>query len=93
MFIALAIILKLSQNIEKAQREIDRLEAEAMEAQSSGKFSSNRRTHDSSKKSPIVNQSINGSASGSAEVTQQKGAAIDVMEDLGKASVEDKAEA
>ena len=82
-------ILKLLQNIEKAQREIDRLEAEATETQSSGKLSSNRRTHDSSKKPATVNQSVNGSVSAANELTPEKDAAIDVTEDLRKASVED----
>ena len=86
------VALKLSQNIEKAQREIDRLEAEATETQNSGKLSSNRRAHDSSKKPAIINQSVNGSASASTELAQDKDAAMDVAEDLKKASVEDRAE-
>ena len=86
------VTLKLSQNIEKAQREIDRLEAEATEAQNSGKLPSNRRNPDSSKKPAIVNQSISGTASASAELTQEKDAAIDATEDLRKASAEDRSE-
>lgn len=82
-------MLRLLQNIEKAQREIDRLEAEATETQHSG----SRRTHDSSKKPAVANQSVNGTVSASAESAQAKDAAADVTEDLKKVSVEDKDEA
>ena len=77
------------QNIEKAQKEIDRLEAEAKEPQPSAP---NRRTHDSVKKPAVANQSVNGTASAEAEHAQEKDASADVTEDLKKASIEDKAE-
>ncbi len=77
------------QNIDKAQKEIDRLEAEAHEPQPS---SSNRRTHDSAKKPAQINQAVNGTASTDAEQAQEKDAAADVSEDLKNASLEDQAE-
>ena len=79
------------QNIEKAKKEIERLEAE--ETQSSTSHStSHRRTHDNSKKPATANQSVNGTASAEAELAQEKDAAADVAEDIKKASIEDKAE-
>ena len=81
-----------SQNVEKARKEIDRLEAMANEPQSSGYTAGNRRAHDSSKKPAMANQSVNGTASAAAELSQEKDAAADVTEDLKKASVEDKAD-
>ena len=75
------------QNVEKAQKEIDRLEAEAKEPQPS---TSNRRTHDSAKKPATANQSVNGTASAETELAQEKDAAADVTEDLKAASIEDK---
>ena len=83
----------MSQNIEKAQKEIDRLEAEAKESETSTPSSSTtRRTRDSAKKPAIVNQSVNGDASADAELAQEKDATADVTDDLKKASIEDKAE-
>ena len=73
------------QNIEKAQREIDRLEAEAIEVSQSG----SRRAHDSSKKPAAVNQSVSGTASAQAELEQEKDASADVTEDLKKAGIKD----
>ena len=82
------------QNIEKAQKEIERLEAEAREPQPSTSHStSHRRTHDNSKKPAIANQSVNGIASAEAELAQEKDAAADVAEDMKNASIEDKADA
>lgn len=76
------------QNIERAQKEIDRLEAEAKEPQPSP--SSNRRTHDPSKKAATAKQSVNGI--GSAEHAPEKDADTVVAEDMKKASLEDKAD-
>ena len=53
-----------TQNIEKAQKEIDHLEAAATEVPQS----SNRRAHDSSKKPAALNQSVNGTVSAQAEL-------------------------
>ena len=79
------------QNIDKAKKEIERLEAE--ETQSSTSHStSHRRTHDNSKKPATANQSVNGNASAEAELNQEKDAAADVAEDIKNASIEDKAE-
>ena len=73
------------QNIERAQKEIDRLEAEAKEPQPSS--SSHRRSHESSKKPASANQAVNGTASASAEHAQEKDA-----EDMKKALLENKAD-
>lgn len=80
------------QNIERAQKEIDRLEAEATAPSSSITSTGNRRTHETAKKPATVNQSVNGTASAKAEQAQEKDAEADVAEDLKKASIEDKAE-
>jgi len=78
----------IEQNVEKAQKEIDRLEAEANEAPQP----SNRRTHDSSRKPATKNQAVNGTASASSEPAQEKDASADVTEDLKNTSIEDSAE-
>ena len=74
--------------MEKAQKEIDRLEAEANEIPPSN----NRRTHDSSKKPAAKNQAVNGTASASSELAQEKDASADVTKDLKNASIEDSVE-
>jgi hypothetical protein len=83
-------ILTSLQNIEKAKKEIERLEAE--EHQPSTSTASNRRTHDSSRKPTAANQAVNGTASAESELAQEKDAAADVAEDMKKASIEDKAD-
>lgn len=80
---------KTKENVEKAQKEIDRLEAEAKEPQPS---TSTRRTHDTAKKPATANQSVNGTASAETELAQEKDADADVTEDLKKASIEEKEE-
>lgn len=69
------------QNVEKAKKEIARLEAE--EDATNG-------TTDAARKPAQKNQAVNGSASPSAELAQENDAAADVAEDLKKASIEDK---
>lgn len=76
--------------MEKAQKEIDRLEADATEPQPT---TSSRRTHESARKPATANQSVNGTASAEAEFSQEKDAAADAAEDLNKASIEDQVEA
>ncbi|KAI4274006.1 MAG: hypothetical protein LQ337_004244 [Flavoplaca oasis] len=83
---------KTKENIDKAQKEIDRLEAEATAPSSSSPSTGNRRAHETAKKPATVNQSINGTASAKAEQEQEKDAEADVAEDLQKATIEDKAE-
>lgn len=73
---------KTKENIEKAKKEIARLEAEE-DAAANG-------TTDSARKPAQKNQAVNGSASPSAELAQENDAAADVAEDLKKASIEDK---
>ena len=82
------------KNIAKAQAEIDRLEAEAIEQSNStpAPSSNTRRTHDSAKKPASANQSTDGNVSALAELSQEKDAEADVAQDLEKASIEDKAE-
>ncbi|KAG8528133.1 uncharacterized protein KY384_007049 [Bacidia gigantensis] len=82
---------KTKENIAKAQKEIDRLEAEAKESHSSS--TANRRTHDVAKKPSIANQSVNGTANASAELAQENDAADDVVKDLKEASIEERTEA
>lgn len=79
------------QNIERAQKEIDRLEAEAT-APASTASTGNRRTHETARKPATVNQSINGTASAKTEQAQEKDAEADVADDLRQASTEDKAD-
>ena len=68
------------QNIAKAQKEIDRLEAEE----------ATEGATDIARKPAQKNQAVNGSASPAAELAQENDAAADVAEDLKKASIEDK---
>ncbi|KAL9007463.1 MAG: hypothetical protein Q9173_007276 [Seirophora scorigena] len=82
---------KTKENIERAQREIDRLEAEAT-APASTASTGNRRTHDTAKKPAAVNRAVNGTASAKTEQAQEKDAEADVAEELKQASIEDKAD-
>lgn len=85
----LSVLSSISiQNILKAQKEIDRLEAEAQDHQpfSSGGPSSSssrgNRAHDSAKKPTIANQAVSGPVSAEAELVQEKDAAADVSKEL-----------
>ncbi|KAL8942933.1 MAG: hypothetical protein Q9211_001183 [Gyalolechia sp. 1 TL-2023] len=82
---------KTKENIHRAQKEIDRLEAEASMPASSAS-PGNRRGHETARKPATVEQPVNGTASASADQAQEKGAEADVAEDLKTASIEDKAE-
>lgn len=74
-------ILTSVQNIAKAQKEIDRLEAEEDEG-----------SKDTARKPAQKNQAVNsGAVSATAELKQEKDAEADVAEDLKNASLEDKA--
>ena len=88
---------RFSQNVAKAQKEIDRLEEEAAKESTSASASSSsaaatKRTHDASKKPAAANQSVNGTVSADAELAQEKDAVADVSDELKKAAVEDKAD-
>ncbi|EMD66175.1 hypothetical protein COCSADRAFT_137509 [Bipolaris sorokiniana ND90Pr] len=74
---------KTKENIAKAQKEIERLEAEEAEEEASG-------STDAARKPAQKNQAVNGNASAEAELTQEKDATADAAEDLKKASLEDK---
>ena len=82
------------QNMQKVQKEIDRLEAEAeaKDIQSSSPPSSIRRTHDSAKKPAIANQAVNGTTSAEAELAQENDAASDVAKDVEQVRIEDNVE-
>ncbi|MCJ1271466.1 hypothetical protein MMC22_011367 [Lobaria immixta] len=86
--------IKTKENIQKAQKEIDRLEAEAegKDVQSSSPPSGSRRAHDSAKKPARANQSVNGTASAEAELAQENDAASDVAKDVEQVRIEDSAE-
>lgn len=86
-----AILIGYVQNIERAQKEIDRLEAEATIPAPTAS-TGNRRIHDTARKPATINQSVNGMASANTEQAQEKDAEADLTEDLKRASIEDKAE-
>lgn len=69
------------QNVEKAKKEIARLEAEE---------DANNGTTDAARKPAQKNQAVNGSASPTAELAQENDTTADVTEDLKDASIEDK---
>jgi hypothetical protein len=71
--------------VAKAQKEIERLEAEEDEGANG--------TTDAARKPAQKNQGVNGSASAEAELNQEKDGAEDAAEELKKASIEDKDEA
>jgi hypothetical protein len=77
--------LTFAQNIAKAQKEIERLEAEEDEGANG--------TTDQARKPAQKNQAVNGSASAEAEADQEEDGAADAAEDLKKASLEDAPEA
>ena len=81
-----------TQNIDKAQKDIDRLEKEATEAPSSSPPPKvgGRRRGDASKKVASNDAGVNGGVSGVAELAQEKDAAADATEDLQQTSIEDK---
>lgn len=72
------------QNVAKAQKEIERLEAEEDEAANG--------TTDSARKPAQKNQGVNGGPTAEAELNQEKDGAADAAEELKKASIEDKEE-
>ncbi|PSN64220.1 hypothetical protein BS50DRAFT_575663 [Corynespora cassiicola Philippines] len=69
------------ENIAKAQKEIDRLEAEE----------ATEGATDIARKPAQKNQAVNGTASATAELQQEEDAAADAAEELKKASIEDNA--
>ncbi|TKA77983.1 hypothetical protein B0A49_02511 [Cryomyces minteri] len=82
---------KTKENIAKAQKEIDRLEAEA-NGSGTATPTTDGKSAETARKSAAEQQSVNGSAPASAELEQEKDAAADVADDLEKATIEDKAE-
>lgn len=75
----------LSQNVAAAQKEIERLEAEAQAADSK---QSDRAT-ETARKPATEKQGVNGSANAGAQQGQEEDAVADATEDLEKANIED----
>ena len=73
-----------TQNIAKAQKEIDRLEAEA-----AAETTTDRATEGAAKKPAQAQQQVNGDASAATEAAQENDAVADATEDLEKAKIED----
>ncbi len=80
------------QNIEKAQKEIDRLEAEANETQNSNSRSSGKRTQDSTKKAVLKNQLPNGTDSVETGPNEETKDVDNVAQALEEAKIEEKGE-
>lgn len=83
----------VDQNITRAQKEIDRLEAEAAnppKATANGNTNKPPRTHDSAKKPTEKQQAVNGTADADAEATQEADAMKDVEKEMEEAKLEDK---
>ncbi|KAF1916368.1 hypothetical protein BDU57DRAFT_516442 [Ampelomyces quisqualis] len=76
---------KTKENIAKAQKEIERLEAEEDEG-------ANGAT-DTARKPAQKNQAVNGSADAEAELEQEKDGVADATDELKKATIEDQEEA
>jgi hypothetical protein len=72
------------QNVAAAQKEIDRLEAEAQSAEP------RTGATDTARKPAIENQGVNGSASAGSQKEQEDDAAADAAEELQKAKIEDE---
>ena len=82
-------MLTYEQNIAKAQKEIEKLEAEA----SGSAGPSNEGTKDEARKPAQKQQGVNGNASAEAEFAQEIDAEKDVAEEMQKASLEDEEDA
>lgn len=76
---------KTKENIAKAQKEIERLEAEEDEGTTGAT--------DTARKPAQKNQAVNGSADAEAELEQEKDAVADAAKELKEASLEDKKDA
>ena len=81
--------LTSTQNIEKAQKEIDRLEKEAVDSVAEPGPKPNGRRRDAAKKPAIDHHGMNGGPSAESELAQETDAAADVAEDLKAAKIED----
>ncbi|KAF4552463.1 Hypothetical protein D9617_10g074450 [Elsinoe fawcettii] len=73
---------KTKENIAKAQKEIERLEAEAAAENQSG-------ATDAGNKPAAKNQGVNGQADAGAQLAQEQDGAADAAEELKKAKIED----
>jgi hypothetical protein len=79
----------VQQNIAAAQKEVERLDKEALEpSTSSGPPRNDARRR--AKKVPAKDTGANGDLTAESELAQEKDAAADVADDMNKASIEDK---
>lgn len=87
----LSTILTSIQNIAAAQKEVERLEKEALETTTStGPGKSDARRRDGrAKKVPAKDVGANNAES---ELVQEKDAVADVADDMNKAAIEDKSD-
>ena len=76
------------QNIEKAKKEIEKLEQEATEAPSSSGVKPGRQTH--AKKVALKDAGVNVTLSAEAEQAQEKDGVADATKELKDAKIEDK---
>jgi hypothetical protein len=76
------------QNVAKAQKEIERLEADSSPSAPANADAGAKDTH---KKPASANQGLNGKVSAEAELAQEKDAIADATAELEKAKVEDEA--
>ncbi|KAL9123857.1 MAG: hypothetical protein Q9217_006754 [Psora testacea] len=81
---------KTKENIAKAQKEIEQLEAEAKESHPTS--SGNRRTHEIAKKPATANQSVNGTPNADIELAQENDAVDDIEQVMKEVSMDDKVE-
>lgn len=79
------------KNIEAAQKEIERLEKEAVEPTPSSSVpkTDGRRRDGRAKKVPVKDTGVNGNASVEAAIAQEKDASADLADDMKKAAIED----
>jgi hypothetical protein len=90
----LSTILTSIQNIAAAQKEVERLEKEALETTTStgpGKGDARRRDG-RAKKVPAKDVGANGDLIAESELVQEKHAVADVADDMNKAAIEDKSD-
>ncbi|KAF2436089.1 hypothetical protein EJ08DRAFT_674662 [Tothia fuscella] len=80
---------KTKENIAKAQKEIERLEAEENSPEPASLEPTSAGAKDTHRKPATKNQGVNGHASAEAELVQEKDAVADATEDLEKAKIED----
>ncbi|KAL9098175.1 MAG: hypothetical protein Q9163_006115 [Psora crenata] len=81
---------KTKENIARAQKEIELLEAEAKEPHATPP--TNPRGNDTSKKPGNADKVVNGNADEEADLAQERNSPDDVAEEMDKATIEEKAD-